>query len=281
MGDYWIRWAPDYIGAEGLNFRVEPGFEDRARSSGGLDLIMAIQCHQTVSNTTPYNDMRYMWYNASTRPIGNIYLDRTGLVHCGAAGASNTAGRGGPRYSSRGTIPLDVGNTRVIAIEAANDGYGEVWTPEQCDAFPRLVAALIRGVNAETPGPTLGAGDSHAHFEWAPTRKVDPRGPSNWADGPIETWDMDAFRGDVFAILNPPPPPEPPEEDDMALSDEDVERIANAVWDRNVNVLSGGVRKTVPIHQALSWATNSGDYIRAGVNRLGGVVDKILAKLSE
>jgi hypothetical protein len=76
------------------------------------------------------------------------------------------------------------------------------------------------------------------------------------------------------------PPPTPPEEDDdMPLSDADVQRVADAVWDRRVNVVSDGVVKNVPVHQAFSWIANATDKARLGVNRIGGIADRIARKL--
>jgi hypothetical protein len=229
IGAHWLHWMPDYISAEGLPFRLEPGWQRRARSSGGYDAVLGIQVHHTVSKTTPRRDMDYQWYNADTRPIGAILLDRTGMIHVGCAGATNTSGKGGPRHSSRGVIPLDSGNRNVIAIEAANDGVGEPWPTVQCENYVRLCAALVKGASRETPGVPLGAGDVHAHREWAPLRKVDTRGPSPWADGATEAWNMDAFRGAVFLTLLPPAPPPPPPPEDDVLSQDDINRIASAV----------------------------------------------------
>ena len=54
----------------------------------------------------------------------------------------------------------------------------------------------------------------HSHFEWAPGRKIDPAGESDYATG-AAMWDMDTFRVDVAALLTPTPEPtpEPPQED--------------------------------------------------------------------
>src|SRR5690606_7921464 len=117
--------------------------------------------------------------------------------HLGAAGATNTQGKGGPVWTSRGVIPVDAGNRYMFSIEAGNNGVGEPWPKAQTDAYVLLCCAVLDCVNCETPGAKLGAGDIFAHFEWAPTRKIDPAGPSPWATGAAK-WNMDAFRGAVF-----------------------------------------------------------------------------------
>jgi hypothetical protein len=87
----------------------------------------------------------------------------------------------------------------MFSIEAANNGTGEPWTAQQQWTYPRLVAAVLDWANNETPGAPLSAGDVFAHFEWAPGRKIDPAGPSQWApNGGM--WNMDAFRGSVWLL---------------------------------------------------------------------------------
>lgn len=226
MGNHWLSWAPDYLRAEGLNVRTWSGWETRSRSSGGLDAILGIVIHHTVSTTTLDNDARYCWEAATDRPIGNWLLDRSGTWLMGVAGASNTNGKGGPRVVSQGVIPLDDSNRNCPAVEACNNGIGEPWPDVQLDSYVRGVAAIIKGVNAETPF-RLVAGDVHAHSEWAPTRKTDPAGPCRFAPsggtwhlaiGPGGLSGMDLFRGEVFAALL--------EEDDLsAAADEILARL--------------------------------------------------------
>lgn len=254
MGEHWMLWAPDYLRAEGLNVRTWPGWESRSRSSGGLDEIMGLVCHHTVSATAIDNDARYCWDNATDRPIGNWLLGRDGVWLMGAAGASNTNGKGGPRIVSQGVIPLDSSNVRCPAIEACNNGTGEAWPGVQLDSYVRGVTAIIKGVRAETPFH-LEAGDVHAHSEWAPTRKTDPAGPSRFAPSG-GTWHlaslpggingMDLFRGEVFSALLPT------EEDDLSEASDQILARLDAV---ETNV------KTA--------AKNQGDRIMERVNVLG------------
>ena len=75
------------------------------------------------------NDINYMIRTAAARPIGNIYLGIDGTAYMLAAGAANTAGKGGPVTMSRGTVGIDHGNTTTWAIEAANNGTGQPWPP--------------------------------------------------------------------------------------------------------------------------------------------------------
>lgn len=219
MGQYWAHALPTYLAKWGVSYVLMPGWQTRSRSSGGFDNVMGVGIHHDAGGTslTPRGAFEWACLNSPDRPIGNGTIGRNGSFYLWAAGATNTQGRGGPRWTSRGVIPLDNGNRNTFSIEAMNNGLGEPWSDAQCDAYVRVVTAVIDWANNETPGPLLTAGDVFAHFEWAPTRKVDPRGPSRWATGQLEQWDMDAFRGAVFQMLYPAQPDQP------SLSEEDEE----------------------------------------------------------
>src|SRR4051794_13956005 len=144
------------------------GWQTRARSSGGFPSApLAVWWHHTASATSPANDLSYMINGSDDAPVGNMLLDRTGTYWPIAAGASNCAGKGGPATFSRGTVPLDSGNTRGWQIEVANNGVGERWPQVQIDAY----FAGSNALNAHVGNlPT----DVITHNVWAPTRKVDP-----------------------------------------------------------------------------------------------------------
>ena len=207
MGSIWLPDLPDVIARAGIPVTTWPGWETRCNAKGGYDGIFGVAVHHTASNASATNDMTYMWDNALLRPVGAIYLARDGKVTVGAAGQTNCQGMGGPRSTSKGTIPLDQGNRYAIAIEAANNGVGEPWPPPQQDMYERLCAALIVGYG-------LQVGDVFAHHEWAPTRKIDPWGPSRYAG--MAKWNMTLFR-DAVAIAaqptKPAPEPTPPTEE--------------------------------------------------------------------
>jgi hypothetical protein len=142
-----------------------------------------------------------MWVTATDKPIGAIYLARNGIATVGAAGATNTSGKGGPLNTSRGVIPQDAANRYVISIEAANPGDGTPWPDVQIETYVKLCAALNK---AYMGGVLATPGDVHGHFEWT-DRKIDPSGQSRYAIGPSK-WNMVQFRSDVLNTLTPPPP---------------------------------------------------------------------------
>lgn len=245
MGAYWLRDLPDVIADAGLRLELWDGWEARARSSGGYDAVWAVFVHHTASSTSPDNDRRYMWDNADDRPIGALYLARDGVVTVGAAGATNCQGKGGPYQTSHGKIPTDKANSYGVAVEAANAGTGEAWPTAQTDAYVTLAAALCAAYGLD---PTR---DVVAHREWAPDRKIDPAGPSPWATG-ADPWHMTEFRVDVAAcagVVTPPPIPPPPEDE---VTDEDIDKIAQAaawrVWSYMLgNIVTGEMDEAADI----------------------------------
>jgi N-acetylmuramoyl-L-alanine amidase len=250
VGSVWLYDLPDVIDAAGLEVSTWDGWETRSRSSGGYDGLWAICTHHTASDASPTSDMNWMWSNPANDdgPVGAIYLARSGAVTVGAAGATNCQGKGGPWSTSRGTIPVDSGNRYALAIEAANRGDGEPWPSAQTDAYVELVAALVEWYGLEY-------GDVMSHWEWVappPTtgRKIDPAGNSPWATG-AASWNMDAFRATVAGA---PPPPHPNEGDDE-VTDEDIERIVNAVWRCQINTKSGPANTA----SVLGWIYNATD----------------------
>lgn len=222
---------PEFLDRWQVAYQLVDGWETRSRSSGDFLDVMGVIVHHTATSLPVERDLTWQYTNSPDRPIGNGLLARDGVFHLGAVRATNTAGKGGPRLTSRGVIPLDAANSRTFNIEASNNGQGEPWTAPMVDAYPRLCAAVIDCVNQTTPGARLGAGDVFAHFEWT-GRKIDPAGPSPWCDHTDRylRWRMDEFRGAVFQQLYAGPP----QEDEV--TDDDIERIAQRsaelVWDR-------------------------------------------------
>ena len=111
-------------------------------------------------------------------PLCNFANSNTGLVWVIALGAANHAGPGGWRGLS--------GNSKVWGLEQQNAGDDvQIYPDEQIESTVLLTAALadFSGFDAEMVC---------RHAEWAPTRKIDPRGP--WEDGHRWQFDMDHFR---------------------------------------------------------------------------------------
>lgn len=202
MGSRYLTDLADVVRAAGLDVQEEPGWESRARGSGGYNpgLPNHVMIHHTASGPSSDGqpDVSYCCYGSENRPVANLYLARAGKVWIMAAGATNTNGQGGDPC---GTIANDSMNSSAIGIEAGNNGTGEPWPTAQQDAYITLCAALCTSY-------AIPVGRVHSHAEWAPGRKIDPAGPSRWAA--TGTWDEHAFRADVATYSGgaPPPPPE-------------------------------------------------------------------------
>ncbi len=233
MGRYWLPHLDRWLAAPGLDVETWPDWRKRSRSSGGFDNVLALGPHHTAVPATdpdPVIDARQAarraWDSARYRPVGNFRLARNGLWIVGAAGATNTQGRGLATPCSRGTIPANAGNRYVIAIEAMNDGIGEPWSAEQLDSYEVGCAALIYGLKNDGAYDAVAGefveiildpthpGDIHAHFEYAPDRKIDPANgrnvPGRYANpgDRYGRWPMNKFRAACAARLEEMETPE-------------------------------------------------------------------------
>lgn len=208
MGARYLTDLADVCRRTGWPVIEVDGWQNRARGSGGYESGRPshIMVHHTASGpgSDGWDDVNYCTFGDDDAPLCNLYLSRVPEIFICAAGATNTNGSG---HDPCGITADDSMNSSAIGIEAANDGVGEVWNDDQQAAYTALC-----GVLSDAYG--IAAAQVHAHWEWAPGRKIDPAGPSDWAG--TGSWDMHAFRADVGA---PPPPPgdEMTEEQDFML----------------------------------------------------------------
>jgi hypothetical protein len=235
MGSIWLRDLPNVLVSAGLDVTTYPGWENRSRSSGGYDALLGIGIHHDASNTgsSDQSAWDWAWKNSSDRPIGAIRLSRSGLVCVGAAGATNTMGKGGPLTTSRGTIPLDAGNKFMIAIEAGNNGIGETWPSIMVDVYMRMLAALCQAYGFDA------SRDIFTHNSYCqpscPGRKIDPAGPtpsepSLGGTSGTKIWSHNDVRQCVMEIMGKPPQPQPSPSPEDEVTDDDIKKIAKAVW---------------------------------------------------
>lgn len=201
---------------------VVPDWRDRSRTGNTSWYVDGrpthVMLHHTASSTgahdTVADEQREAYSCAVThavRPVSNIYRGPSGAWYPLAAGPSNTNGVGDDVWG--GGVPADSMNSYAVAIEVGNNGIGEPWTD-----LPGLVA----GIAALCRAYGIPAHNVRGHFEWAPTRKIDPAsGATATPYSPHDRhgkFDMDRFRADVHAVLFPPSPNPPDEEDEMPKS---------------------------------------------------------------
>jgi hypothetical protein len=187
LGSRFLLDLADVCRRTGYNVIEVDDWQHRARGSGGYndgkpDHVML---HHTGSppSSDGWPDVNYCTFNDDDSPLCNLYLSRVPEIYVCAGGATNTNGTGDCPHLSPDTM-----NSSAIGIEAGNHG-GHPWPAVQQDAYLELVSVLC---------DAYGIPHAHVegHFEWAPSRKVDPAGESSWAAG-TATWNMDTFRADL------------------------------------------------------------------------------------
>jgi N-acetylmuramoyl-L-alanine amidase len=218
MGDRYLMDLADVCRRTGYPVIEVDGWQMRARGSGGY--APGQPTHQMIHHTASgpgsdgWPDVNYCTFGDDDAPLCNLYLARDGTIFVCAGGATNTNGSGSDPC---GIVADDSMNSSAIGIEAGNDGQGETWPDDQLVAYQRLCAVLCDGYG-------IAVECIHAHWEWAPDRKVDPAGPPRATDHGL-SWDMDAFRTDVTNTTPTPIPPPLEEDDEMAFL-----VLANTDW---------------------------------------------------
>lgn len=155
-------WIADRCRKYGLDVTEVDGW--RTRGSDAFNPY-GVVCHHTAgASTGEMPSLRLLVVGRSDLPgpLCNVGLGRSGRVYVIAAGRANHAGSGGWRGL--------VGNSSVLGIEAEDDGDG-TWTDAQRRVYPVLAAALKTGCRSPQDFSLICA-----HREWAPSRKIDPRG---------------------------------------------------------------------------------------------------------
>lgn len=179
------------------------------------DTASSIGSHDTIADEI--REARACAITHEVKPVSNIYLGPSGTWYPLAGGPSNTNGLGRDTWhptNSQLWIPDNSANSRVIAIEAGNNGVGEPWP--QLEEYLHGCAAIADAYGISTSG-------IRAHHEWAPTRKIDLSGGDITKGAPLNRYmittgsqarygkfNMDLWRRDVDALragTKPPPPP--------------------------------------------------------------------------
>jgi hypothetical protein len=249
-GIYYVELA-DVLAGAGVAVAVtdvNAGWERRARSSGGFaSPPLAVCWHHTASSTSPGSDLSWMIHGSDDAPIGNMLLDRDGVVWPIAAGAANTQGKGGPATFSRGTVPVDQGNSRIWGIEVANSGLGETWPLAQVDAYFAASNALSVVMFGNRPDDVITHGGPDG---WAPDRKIDPATAAavtgTWRPAAVTssgTWSLDDIRGECArrATTTTPPPEEPDMTDEQAAQLATIAAQLDELHSYHVDPLAGNL----------------------------------------
>lgn len=183
-----LIWLHDVLLRAGLRVAEVPGW--KSRSAGPMGAVLGVMCHHTagpLGGNMPSLETLKRGTPRVPGPLAQIGLGRDGTCYLVAAGRCNHAGVG--VWNG-----VTAGNAHFIGIEAENRGDGsEAWPALQLEAYQHAVAAILGTVNRSVAWCV-----GHREFAKPRGRKVDP------------SFDMDAFRLRVQAVLDgraPPPMP--------------------------------------------------------------------------
>ncbi len=188
--------------------------DDRVAPAPGMFAPVGVMVHHTAGARMHVAGLQHGY--SFPGPLCNVGIDRDGTRHVITDGRAYDSGQGSS------TVLADVRDGRPVTadardrgladdvnlnpyfydIEVVNDGVGQDYPPIQLEALAVTVAAICR---------THGWSEHHAiHHRQATRRKVDM------------SWRGD-LAGMVARYLH--------QEDAMALTDDDLNRIAGRMWD--------------------------------------------------
>jgi len=190
--------------------------------------VRGVMIHHTVTSDVGQSvELCYEGRSDLPGPLCHGVISKKGLVYLVGNGRANHAGSGDgdvlQAVIEESPLPPNNeqdtdGNACFYGFECINLGDGQdPWPPEQVETIVRASAALCRAHGWGKDGDTSVIG----HLEWS-IDKIDPRGVS-----------MNEIRRRVQERLRHSPDWN---ENDVALTDEDVERIADAVVRRKITV---------------------------------------------
>lgn len=205
---------------------------------GAWGPVNGVMIHHTVTSSTNGSvDLCYDGRSDLPGPLCHGVIAKDGMVHLVGNGRANHAGSGDDdvlrAVINEGELPAPNetntdGNRHFYGFEAINLGDNkDPWPAIQVEAIVRASAALCRAHGWGEDGDTSVIG----HKEWT-NQKIDPRGPLVGGG----TLTMSLIRGRVAERLQHPASWDP-EEDDVALTTDDVDRIAAATI---AKLLAGG-----------------------------------------
>jgi len=135
----YVPWLVDAARSTGYPVVEVAGWQTRGH--GGMRAVEGVVGHHTATADSAPGDYPSLDIVTNGRadlagPLCNLGLGRSGTIYVVAAGCAYHAG------ASRWLGFLDL-NDEFLGIEAESAGTGG-WTDAQLDAYPKLVAALLR-----------------------------------------------------------------------------------------------------------------------------------------
>lgn len=169
-------------------------------NKGAMKAVWGVLCHHTGTSWNAQGDYPTLKVVRDGRAglenaLSQYGLGKSGRIYLFTEKVAWHAGKG--EYKG-----LTDGNGYLIGIEAESDGGNGHWTPEQMDAYPKLVASILAEINSDDTYTTR-------HGSWALPRgrKTDFAG---WPGGTDAFWPKVYHWLGVYKGSPAPPPPPPP-----------------------------------------------------------------------
>ena len=197
----------DVLRAAGVPVVEVEGWQTRGRGGDGGQYQAGRPNHVMVHHTagaqgaSAASEVNYMVNVSDVAPVTNLYIARDkddAAVWICAAGPTNTNGKGSAPWDP--ATKNDDMNRMAIGIEIGNNGVGEPYGAKQQETLIAACAALCEAYS-------IPVDHVRSHAEYAPGRKIDPAGPSQWAAS--GTWPMEAFRATIADATGSPAPETP------------------------------------------------------------------------
>lgn len=223
--------------AEGLSVQEYKSWRTNNRNSKGpWGPVYGVMIHHTVTSADDSSvALCYDGHATLPGPLCHGVGRNDGKVALVGHGRANHAGSGDgdvlTAVRNETALPVDNqantdGNRYFYGYEIVNLGNGTDTYPwVQYVSAVKWAAAHCRA-HGWTEKSVIG------HKEWQPG-KIDPKGPVVQPEGGVVEFTMSRFRADVRAALALPAgvwPKQQEEEEDVALTEEEITKIAHAVW---------------------------------------------------
>lgn len=205
----------DAFKAHGLKFKVEPIVASSEGRGGWYQGLRALIDHHTAGS----NSLSLLMNKGGTYPLVNSLIDKDGLVHILSTQSCWGTGNGGPwsGIAAKDSLHLVGWSTEVEDL-----GQGKTFTNAQLESLGRQNAALVSlGVPAK---------NEINHRDWTDGTNGVGGYPLPTTGRKIDTrYDTPFLRENTAKYFG----------DDVALSDEDVEKI----WNKKMKTTWDGTQK--------------------------------------
>jgi hypothetical protein len=237
---------------EYLNWRTHERDDETGKAFGPVNGVVI---HHTAGASSL--GLCYNGTSSLPGPLCHTHLGKTGVANMLSAGRANHAGTFAQNAHNAvlaespvhpypdASEPID-GNDHYYGLEIENRGNGT-------DPYPWVqYVAAVKWATAICRAQGWNQDSVIGHKEGT-RRKIDPKGPVQGPDGKTFDFTMNRFRADVKAALALPAGVWPNQEDpDVALSAEDIEKVANAVTAKLI--AGGGVMESNDVRRV--WVTD-------------------------